>query len=81
MQTVTDPKGSDDTMNEAEQLIYDLLDRRLGELQDDLQRMNNSTLDNDEYKKGYNEGYKDGYTELLNDLQNLMECGFIAENL
>lgn len=68
-------------MNEAEQLIYDLLDRRLGELQNDLQRMKQATLDDDEYRKGYNDGYEAGYTELLEDIQNLMECGYIAENL
>ena len=71
----------DNAMNEAEQLIYDLLDRRLGELQNDLQRMKQATLDDDEYRKGYNDGYEAGYTELLEDIQNLMECGYIAENL
>ena len=56
------------TYDELKESILFVLDRRLDELGEELQRMKESG----EKPKDYMGGYKDGYLALLNDLEDLI---------
>ena len=56
------------TYDELKESILAVLDRRLDELGEDLQRMKESG----EKSREYRDGYRDGYLFLLNDLDDLI---------
>lgn len=68
-------------LKDAEGAIKELLERRLAEL--DKQRLISDVTENPyferEEKEIWAEGYAKGYTDLLEDLKNLIECGWLGE--
>lgn len=68
-------------LKDAEDAIKYLLERRLAEL--NKQRLLFDVTKNPyferEEKEIWAEGYVTGYTDLLEDLKNLIECGWLGE--